>query len=248
MANLSRRHTHGNGWKSGASPISMSSRFWLRRTGRWTVEPSLDGLSTEWALRTLGVRHSGRVQFADEDHHGVPPLDPCDTISFQPFTEPTMFGPSIQHRVSEFLKTGYAVEAAQLLVASREQRYHKDLRPLVRDCIEQLMLDATAAFDGRNLIVALESAKLAEQLLSLKNEHALLLSKIEAAVEEQQSAKSWEEQRLQQAQQFQEQGLRHGDRVSRLPSESRRSTSSPLGCCGSEETVRAISCRAETIA
>ncbi len=117
-----------------------------------------------------------------------------------------MFGPSIQHRVSEFLKTGYAVEAAQLLVASREQRYHKDLQPLVRDCIEQLMLDATAAFDGRNLIMALESAKLAEQLLSLKNEHALLLSKIEAAVEEQQSAKSWEEQRLQQAQQFQEQG------------------------------------------
>ena len=95
----------------------------------------------------------------------------------------SIFDPMETQRIAEWLDEGEAMQAANALLTS-QYRDHKSLRPLVVQCIRQLMELAQRAHAKGDLETAANHSRPAGELISLSGENAELAATIEAELAE----------------------------------------------------------------
>jgi hypothetical protein len=120
----------------------------------------------------------------------------------------SILDPVESKRIQDLLEENQSFAAAQIIIQSKYQE-HKSMRPLVTECIDQLMEAAKSAFDNNNLDTAHGHASLANQCRPLSSFHAELLSEIDSVITKRNRSHQWEQELLEQARKGAEAGSVH---------------------------------------
>ncbi|WP_417849358.1 hypothetical protein [Thalassoglobus sp.] len=107
----------------------------------------------------------------------------------------SIFDPIEVQRVADWLDEGEALQAAATLLNSKH-REHKAVRPLVIQCVRQLIEFAERAYAKSDLEIASKHSRIAERLLVLSGSDAEIASAIQVELENRKKQRIAEEEDL----------------------------------------------------